>query len=79
MLTRPETVGPLYSSGGPTIRGGNTLNIIGLQHAITNLGYHFRELDQEEIVRVAAEYRSFSRRQGESIEQALARFELAHS
>eukprot|EP00975_Prorocentrum_lima_P068663 12921945-Prorocentrum_lima.AAC.1 len=34
---------------------------------------------QEEILRVSAEYVSFSRGQGEAVEEAIARFDMLHA
>eukprot|EP00975_Prorocentrum_lima_P068325 12920066-Prorocentrum_lima.AAC.1 len=67
-MERLEIVGTLYISGGPAVRGGRAFTISGLQHVIVGLGHHFRELDQDEIVR------GFR-----SIEEALARFELVQA
>eukprot|EP00975_Prorocentrum_lima_P059278 12427364-Prorocentrum_lima.AAC.1 len=58
---------------------GRWSNLTGFQHAIATLGVHFKEQDQEETFRISMEYRAFSSRQGESVEDALARFDLLHA
>eukprot|EP00975_Prorocentrum_lima_P015062 3195364-Prorocentrum_lima.AAC.1 len=55
------------------------MNLTGFQHAIATLGVHFEEQDPEGTVRISLEYKSFSRRQGESIEEAPTRFDLLHA
>eukprot|EP00975_Prorocentrum_lima_P045703 9563795-Prorocentrum_lima.AAC.1 len=40
---------------------GQVMSLTGFQHAIATLGVHFKEQDQEETVRVAPEYRRYSR------------------
>eukprot|EP00975_Prorocentrum_lima_P048868 10224704-Prorocentrum_lima.AAC.1 len=52
------------------------MNLTGFQHASATLGVHFKEQDQEETVHISLEYKSFSRRQGESSEEALTRFDV---
>eukprot|EP00975_Prorocentrum_lima_P032420 6807365-Prorocentrum_lima.AAC.1 len=58
---------------------GRWMNLIGFQHAVATLGVHFKEQDEEETVRVSMEYKTFCRRQGESLEEALSRFDLLHA
>eukprot|EP00975_Prorocentrum_lima_P031267 6561445-Prorocentrum_lima.AAC.1 len=46
---------------------------------VQDLAEHFKEQDQAEVVRIAAKHKSFHRRPDETVDEALARFDMLHS
>eukprot|EP00975_Prorocentrum_lima_P000550 107820-Prorocentrum_lima.AAC.1 len=69
----------LFQNGGLHTYDSVSLELSGIQHIVHRLGRHFQEHEQQVVLQVYADYVSLSRGHGESVEEALARFDLLHA
>eukprot|EP00975_Prorocentrum_lima_P058650 12300943-Prorocentrum_lima.AAC.1 len=56
----------LFQRGGVFAYAEGLLDLTGIQHAIYRRGLYFQEHEQEEALRISAEYVGFSRGHGEA-------------
>eukprot|EP00975_Prorocentrum_lima_P042773 8982901-Prorocentrum_lima.AAC.1 len=73
------TLSQLFQRGGYWPYPSGPVDLTGVQHIIHTLAGYFQEHGQEELLRISADYVSFSRGQGEAVEEAIARFDICHA
>eukprot|EP00975_Prorocentrum_lima_P023228 4886906-Prorocentrum_lima.AAC.1 len=56
----------LFQHGGVFAYTEGLLDLTGIQHVVYRLGLYFQEHEQEEVLRIFAEYVAFSRGHGGS-------------
>eukprot|EP00975_Prorocentrum_lima_P010850 2306461-Prorocentrum_lima.AAC.1 len=56
----------LFKRGGVFAYAEGSLDLTGIQNVIYRLGLYFQEHEQEEVLRISAEYVAFSRGHGEA-------------
>eukprot|EP00975_Prorocentrum_lima_P034064 7157386-Prorocentrum_lima.AAC.1 len=77
-MDKDSDVAQLFQYGG-TCHSSIDFEGTGLQHILHRLGKYFKEHNHSEILRISTEYANFSRRPGDAVEEAIARFDLLHS
>eukprot|EP00975_Prorocentrum_lima_P021139 4447393-Prorocentrum_lima.AAC.1 len=71
-MDNDDNVAQLFQYGGTSFNAdGTTVDFegTGLQHILHRLGKYFKEHNQSEILHISTEYRCFTRRPGEAVEE----------